>query len=278
MILVISTLFISSCDIINPEEDIPAYIYISEFDLSTDPYEQGSGAHKITDVWVNVDGSLIGAFEMPVIIPVLAEGNRSLTLRAGIKKNGIAASRCIYPFFTFYNIDTTLTQEKVDTLYPVVEYFNNTVFKWMEAFEDPGITFMQKSNSDTSIIISQDNVFEGLSSGAVFLDDNNTFFICETVDSFLLPKQNSPVYLEMNYMNNNIFQIGLYGYTPAVVDIQVIAINYSENWNKIYIDITDAVNSVINADYFKIYIIAEKNDTVPVAEIYFDNFKLIHLE
>ena len=63
--------FITACDIINPEEDIPAYIEILPYEYS--PESGGSSSTKITDGWIYVDGEFLGAFNLPSTIPVLAD-------------------------------------------------------------------------------------------------------------------------------------------------------------------------------------------------------------
>ncbi|MDQ3048944.1 MAG: hypothetical protein M3R27_15445, partial [Bacteroidota bacterium] len=111
-------LFLSSCEIYNPAEQIPAYIRVEKFILTTDNFSQGSNSHKITDVWVYVDEILVGCFELPVTIPVLYEGSHQVKLRAGIKVNGISASRAPYPFYTIHEQTVDFQPTKKITLTP----------------------------------------------------------------------------------------------------------------------------------------------------------------
>src|SRR5689334_16065814 len=82
-----------SCEIINPEEDIPSYVRAESISLVADSATQGSSASRITDVWLYVDDQPLGVYEMPVSIPVLAEGKHALAIRAGVIVNGIASTR-----------------------------------------------------------------------------------------------------------------------------------------------------------------------------------------
>ena len=74
-------------------------LQIDSVSLDTNYYEQGSNFKAITDAWVYVDDGLIGAFELPATIPVLAEGKHKLEIRPGIKLNGISSTRAPYPFY-----------------------------------------------------------------------------------------------------------------------------------------------------------------------------------
>ena len=57
---------IYSCDVINPEESIPAYIHIPEFRLETG-LGQGSNSHNITDVWLTVGTEFSGCIPYPLL-------------------------------------------------------------------------------------------------------------------------------------------------------------------------------------------------------------------
>ena len=107
--------FVSSCNIINPAEPVPAYLHVDSFSVKTDPLTQGSSSHRIVDAWVFVDGNIVGAFEMPVNVPVLSAGMHKVTVRPGILVNGIAATRSIYPFYSGYDTVMNLESAKINT-------------------------------------------------------------------------------------------------------------------------------------------------------------------
>jgi len=72
LILSLSLLFISACDIINPEEEIPSFIQINEFQLVTNEVTQGSNTHQITDVWAFVNGEALGVFVLTPTIEYIS--------------------------------------------------------------------------------------------------------------------------------------------------------------------------------------------------------------
>ena len=270
---------IHSCEIINPEEEIPSYIHIDSFQLQiNDSIKEGSSSHKITDAWVFIDDELLGTFELPVTLPVLNEGKHILKIRAGIKVNGIADTRDKYPFYDFFTENINLIRGATIEVNPVVEYFNTTVFEWIEDFNGVGISLEPKSNSDTTIknINASSLVFEGNGSGEIIMDSNMDFAEVFTSSDYQLPKNKTPVYLELNYKNNFVFTIGIYANNPTQsIQNNIIWINPSSEWNKIYIDLTQHVSQEINALDFKIFFgVLNSNNESP--EIYLDNIKLLH--
>ena len=79
-IALIFLLPVSSCEIFNPEEQVPAYVHLDKIDLNTQS-DEGSKSHKITDAWVYLDDQLVGTFELPSTFPVLTEnGNHNLKI------------------------------------------------------------------------------------------------------------------------------------------------------------------------------------------------------
>src|SRR5436190_18776076 len=125
-------LSLHSCEVINPDEEIPSYVRVENISLVTDTFTQGSASQKITDVWLYVDDQPLGVYEMPVSIPVLAEGPHALAIRAGVIVNGIASTRVYYPFYAFYNETVNLTRGTITTVSPTVNYFSGAVFSLQE--------------------------------------------------------------------------------------------------------------------------------------------------
>ncbi len=260
-----------SCDIINPDEDIPGYIQIDKITVENDPKSL-----NLTDVWINIDGNLLGVYELPAKFPVLSTGRHNIMVRAGIKVNGIAASRSFYPFFSSYQIDTVIQPETTIKLNPTIKYRDDINIVWSEDFEQNGTSLEETQNSDASITLVTSDVFDGNYSGGIFLNQNDSVFECKTIDPYILPN-NCPVFLEMNYKNDNEFYVGLYIYTHTqVFQNPIIIINKSQEWNKIFIDMASTVNNYPDAIRFRVFIGEIKNNDVTNSEIYLDNLKLLY--
>jgi len=271
-----------SCEVINPEEGIPSYLQIDTITLSTNYLTEGSNSHKITDAWVYVDDQLVGAYELPATIPVLKSGSHTIKVLAGIKMNGIAATRIQYPFYAHYEINAELIPDSVMVLQPVVNYYPETTFAWMEDFESPGYTLETTSLSDTTLlrVTGTADVFEGNSSGYFVLSNPPMdLFECKTINEFVLPKSGHAVFLELNYKCNNTFRIGIFENEAGGISTQVpqtIVINKSENWNKIYVNLTNEVSLFLDAINYNVYFGVLPDEGNPEPKVYVDNIKLVY--
>jgi len=260
---------------------IPAYIHIDHIDLSTVYENDGTDSHKITDAWVYIDGDLQGIYELPATFPVLATGEHSIMIRPGIKINGIAMSRAYYPFFKPFESTIQLTAEKVDTINPMVNYYEGKM-RWKEDFETAGISLVPFGGSDTNFIQTQNvsYVFEGLSSGIAHLDATYDHVLSVSNDIFEIPQDQSPVFLELNYKTNVPLAIGLFAVLSTGLNerLETMIINPNTKWNKIYVNLTYSVNVSATATGFKVFFEAYKPDSISSADILLDNIKLLYTE
>lgn len=281
----ISQLF-TSCELINPDEKIPGYIYIDTAILQTYYPTEGSNSHKITDIWVNVDGNFQGIYELPAKFPILETGKHTYTFRAGVKNNGISASRAYYPFYKFYNLDTTLNENQKMILKPKFQYDEEkTVFELIEDFEDPFLTFENMQDTFAEFNRSTVDAFERDYSGLIVLDSLHSTFQYKTIDSLFLPTNQKEVFIEMDYKTNldldfpgdNVFTVGFYYRTYSqLISEKVIYLNSTNGkWKKIYIDLTSNLGYHSDALFFYIFIGAKKTAKHPKVEIGIDNLKII---
>jgi hypothetical protein len=267
-----------SCEVINPEERVPAYLRFENVTLQTDTTTQGSASHKIVDVWIYVDNEPRGAYEMPVSVPVLGESNHEVKVRGGIMVNGIAATRVYYPFYNFHTETINFVPGSVTQLNPVVSYFSDVVFSLNESFSGAGTSLASTPQSDTTlqVITDSSHTFEN-QTAKVILDNQHLIFECASVDSLSLPADGTPVYMELNYKTNTEFSVGLYAITSTIIfPLPVLTVRTSSEWNKIYINLSDAAVTVPAATGFKPYIHMQRNSSVGDAELYFDNVKVVH--
>jgi len=267
----------SSCNIINPAEPVPAYVQVDSIHFSADSITQGSSSSKIVDAWVYVDNQSIGTFEMPATVPVLASGVHRLTIRPGILNNGIAASRTAYPFYTAYDTVVNFESAKVIVTSPRSSYYASTYFSLLENFDQTGTHLEELTGSDTSLLVVQDqHSFEG-KYGAVYLDTQHPYFACASVDSFPL-LTGSSAYVELNFLCNNEFTVGLIRYTAfsAPIAIDIVTFNPSAGlWKKGYVNLTPTIASAAGVLGYKVYIKATKSSDLTSAYLYLDNIKVV---
>lgn len=274
--------FISSCDLINPEEKVPAYLDIQPFSLSTLPGSQGSSDEKITEVWVFVDGAFLGSYDLPALVPVLNIGTTEIRLEAGIRDNGLSAKPDIYPFYAPYTTTLNLEPGKTETIQPVITYSGDAKFAFIEDFEDnrPRI-FTMEILGETPLGRTTDDVFEGGYSGQFSLTrDSRPVVEIGTSASFSgLQDGGVFVYLEVNYKSDVPVSWGIIGeIDPAVgpegfYDPGFVA---KDEWNKIYFNISQLIFDVNVEDYqigFQAFLTEASPDS---ATVLLDNIKLVH--
>lgn len=279
-----------SCNKFEGEQTIPSYISVDTFYLVNNPdiYE-GKLTHDFVDVWAYVDDQLIGAFEMPAIIPVLETGYHKLSLYPGILYNSMSGTRGPHIYMEPYIVEEfELTIDSIVSFTqprPKVSYYSNTEFALIEEFESVNGTFIETSNSDTTIsLFSQDeNNFDrfGNSSGAGYLVEPYSVFEIvsfeEDSPGFKFPN-GVPVIFEMEYNSNNLLLVGVFIKNgSSITQHSILVLNPSDNeWRKTYVNLTPTVASNANATAMNVFIRADKSSSVDTAVILLDNFKLIY--
>lgn len=246
-LLIIGLFFgFTSCNIINPAEPIPTYIRIDSMDLvSVDPSVHGSVSEKITDAWVYVDNHNVGNFELPANIPVLLENDSAeIAIYAGIKSNGQDFFRRRYVFYEphIQRIGKSLETQKI---IPQIQYRTGLTFRMDEDFEN-GNSFLPYFGPDTTIKRTSDPnyVFEGTGSGLIWLTNTERGARSITTQEFTLPTDRES-FLEMDYKNNIIFtlEVQIVTFTNTVIVTDLLNMNIREDWNKIYINLTEVATT-----------------------------------
>ncbi len=275
-LLAIGAFGFGGCTVFDPAEEIPSYVRINSIALQiNNNLIEGTGSHKITDAWVYVDGQLIGGFEMPVSIPILAEGTHEILVLAGIKQNGLSTTRAIYPNYRGWTSTVTLTRGQVLNVSPVVEYYPVTNFMWMCDFDGAGTNINDQFGPWPGRLqeISGAGAFE-LESGYVTLDSDTTEFYAQSSQSYVF-NGSYDVYLEMNYSCNQPFVVGIYNTTNGIY-IPWCEVQTSTAWNKIYIRLNDALLTQSPGGIYHVYIAMKKSADVANPWLAIDNLKLIN--
>jgi hypothetical protein len=272
-----------SCEVINPDEKLPAYIYIEEIDFTTNYNTQGTDSHKISELWVYANGNIVGIFDLPAMIPILEEGTTELTIAPGIRNNGIAADRIIYPFYKTWKKTVNLKPLTTDTLVPAFEYIDNAAFPMMFDFEDAGISFSTQAGYDMELVQEPETVFEGIGSGYVRLDSNQPIYLGVTAEQLDL-NAGQRVFLELDYRCNNTFAVGIKGNGLSFQREIALMINPTQSqnganvWNKIYVELSYVLGLGINAPHFEFFIESQRDGGVSVGHLWVDNLKIVQYQ
>lgn len=282
-------ILLSSCDIINPEEQIPSYITIAPIEFTADNDTQGSASSKITEGWLFVDGEFIGAYSLPATVPVLFSGERTVRVQAGIKDNGINETAEIYPFYETAEFQVTLTPTETVTVEPKISYLAEAEFAFIEDFESSDHIFQddRDGNPATTIEITSSDVFEGNRSGKITLTPNNPQIQVATDANSLfsdLQKDQVFVYVEVNYKSDVPVLWGVIGYNDGIfsdaVEVYDPGFNAKDEWNKIYFNFSQILfNENFAALQFALTANLPSENGAFVteeAEILLDNIKVLH--
>ena len=268
--LVILVISIFSCS--KENSSIPAYVEINTVNLLTDP-NFGESTENISDIWFYVDDILQGVYEIPVQFPILEQGTKNIRIRAGVKANGISSTRIQYPFYSSY-IDTIELNED-ESIYISPEFtYNNAYQAIIEDFESSGTIIDSTLNSEIDFSIITEDQLNYYAYAKI--DTPNINFEVSTQD-LILPQQGAPVYLEIDYKCSTEFLVGVYvNYSQNVEKKDLIWVTSKQEWNKIYINLTQTISESIGAVSFKVFVNMRRMGDSNSEEISFDNVKILY--
>lgn len=275
LILLAVCLLQTSCDIIDPAEKIPTYVHIDSVKfINPDPALTGTGIQSINTVWVYLDGTNIGVFELPADIPVLVSGTQELQISPGVTNQGISDYKVQYPFFSFYNYQLTEQPGKVITLVPETKYIDGLKF-WDEDFES-GNQFSKLTGAGDSIrrVTASDSVQEGGGAACITLSGSNNF---AEVGALFNIKPGTRCFLEISYKGNLSFTAGVMaalssGFDPAYLG----GVNpKTDRWGKLYLDIQTFTTKYPNALAWSVIIKATLSEGQTEGYLLLDNIKVI---
>ena len=272
--------FFCSCAQLDQQEAIPSYVHIPSLKLQVSP-DQGSSFHQFKDVWVYANNEYVGAYEMPVTIPIVAEGNTEIKIYAGFRKNGMVTQPTRYPFLDPYVINVPLEKTKTDTILPVLFYGGDVKFPFIEDFER--IHFFNEEidgDQETKVILTAAaDAFEGANSGEITVSNNHPILEAWYDIPKPIPVSPNQIYMELHYKSDIPFYVGFIGYKAGESPTRLInaLVLPKSNWNKIYFDFTDILNNYRGASYKMAVAAAYIKDTAKTEQhIYLDNFKVTH--
>ncbi len=290
--LFVSLFTASGCYKFDGNQTIPAYINIQGINITTSYLEEGTNSSDITDAWVYVDDVLLGVYEfsesdtLGASFPVLAEGKHKLEIRPGVKINGISSTRVPYPFYKpiiiseFDFIPGTI--HKLGELNTT--YYTGLKFIWMEDFEQPEISIEETSWSDTIMIrtnpVNDSSAFitpNSRYSGIINLTTEKEQYAGTSYNSFEVQTAGTIIVLEMNFKTNNYLSVGLLIRDAyEVIPIDLVILNHSDEWKKIYINLGANLSLHPQAIDYKIIFKAGIENGSTEAKVFIDNIKIVY--
>jgi hypothetical protein len=239
---------------------------------------QGTASHKITDLWLYVNGKFQGAYPTDAVMPIVNKNEpASISIFAGICNNGINTTRIPWLFYQVLEFDTLVPAGTTISAPITFKYNSTTTFTWTENFDgNTGFNLKKGDFSDTTFkMTSADESFEGRSIELGLNAPGNLAQIETAGTGFGLPSSSSNVYLEVNYKCNHEFSVGLIGDDGLLRP--VLYINPHQEWNKIYIQLAQAVNSPQTSSRYRVYFRMARGASEDNLKLFLDNIKVVYL-
>ncbi len=272
-----------SCSLFDTDDVTPTFLHVPSVSLVTEA-GQGGTSHDIEDLWVIVDGFQVGLHQIPSTIPVLENINRpsELLFFGGIRRNGTNVDAIEYPFYEPISQTLELVEGETIDLDLKFNYRPGAQFAFVETFDNSN-NFSQDEDGDpmTTFSSSMEDPFEGFASGVGRVNEEHPLLEVATSASMTeLPRNGSAIYLEMDYRSNLTLNVGLIGAlgTTAIPNYFLFLKPTGEEWNKIYVELTNEI-LLSNLDAYKLLFGIEYNAEDTGGEegfLHLDNVKVIH--
>ncbi|HRI01748.1 MAG TPA: hypothetical protein PK006_11905 [Saprospiraceae bacterium] len=268
-----------SCN--DEQEIIPSYLYIPRNNFDPGNLKL-SKQQNFQDAWIYVNDTYVGAYQLPVRVPVLAQGKADVRVFAGIRPNGMITHARPYPLVNVFNTTIDLQPTIIDTLVPVYGYVPELKIGATESFETTHFFTSDKDGDlETKMVLTPSSEsFEGLNSGVLTLDTTHRYYESWHDADFNLPKTINTVFLEFHYKSDIPFFIGLVALNSGDVPLPLISaqMNPKSNWTKAYFDFSDITNTSGRSNY-KLAIRTAYVDTSAIKsqKIFIDNIQVLYL-
>lgn len=272
-----------SCEVINPEEDIPAYLNIASFTLADNAgIEEFSLGSKIVAANVLVNERSVGVIPIPGTIPVFADGEATISLDPLVQLNGAGDALQIYPFWERVILSETLTVNDTLIINPQTKYLSEaTVFG--SDFSGNDILFAQDldENLQTFVSVTGEGAQPGEgTAGRIVLTSENSRFDGATAEAELIDVSNATrAYLEVQYKTDTNLIFGILDKTDNTGTIfREYGVLPKDSWNTIYFDM-NALLLTQGIGRFQLTLSASypTGSGLDEAIILLDNIKVVYL-
>lgn len=276
-------LLLSACEIINPQEEVPAYLKVESPLVAVDPGRNYQAIAGVKDIWLSRNDDNLGIYPVPNVIPFIPEAENKFTINGGIFLSGFSAFREPYPFWKGIQFEASPAGGDTIVLAPVFEYFSPDsilTFKFEEKFEGASFQFQSVlSGNANEVALERTNTgFDG--NGGKF-NFSETATVMEMVSTtwFRLPQEGANrIFLEVTYNNTIPFNTGI-EYRNAVDFGRLggqVFVNSEGEWNTVYYDYNDQVRSLPAEMEFRLFFRAEGEGQT--GSITLDNIRIVHFQ
>jgi hypothetical protein len=226
----------------------------------------------------------MGAYQLPSNIPILTQGVHTIKVAPGIKLNGVSETRVPYPMVEPDIMEVELVKDSVRPITVNCRYFSTSKFALIEDYESVNLAFEPTQNNSAEWRVSDKGtdpasyVFEGNHSGLGVLDKDHDRLQLLTKQMFeQLPKKGTPVFIELNFKCSTTIVLSLMSYKLGIGEsTDVINLNPTDEWKKIYVNLTSTISYDVNNYQYKFLISANHNNSQEESIVLIDNFKVVY--
>jgi hypothetical protein len=239
--------------------------------MQIDKMEHVGETSNFSDAWIFLDGQSYGVYELPRSIPFVSDDPVSVSIQAGIRENGIKSAPRVYPFVDNYEFDLDLEDGEEILVNPVFNYLDNIKIRFDSEFNDlEDFGFDEDGVDSIRIVLAENGVGLMKLEGGQLLEEATALVFNE------IPRNGSPVYLEIEYRGNLDLDVGLIGISGSdIFKDYFVSLRSDAEWNKAYINFTDLIIAS-NLNGYQILLGADNSENTREARIYIDNIKLLH--
>lgn len=236
---------------------------------------------EISEYHLFGEQGFLGAFRITSSAPIgYPNFNSNITIFPGVRENGLQLYPALYPMIEPAIITPSNRPGESISIQPVFRYKDDVKYRWLEPFSGPlSLDLDLDLDTATHFQIVPAIGFGGSSAARATLTRAHPLIEVTTSAALTkLPKDGTPIWMEMHYRGELLLQIGLRGISPGINPVvnYKLALFPKVGWNKIYINFTPDVQLSDLSEY-QVVFRAELPDTLATGAVYLDNIKLLHL-
>jgi hypothetical protein len=281
--LLLTAIAMGSCD---QPEPIPSYLRIEPFIVEA---EGGAAWQEISVGWVYVNNEILGGFQLPVELPVLASGEATIQVFPGVLVNGLKDSPGLYPFMKRDVQVVQLTPGETTVLQPKTSYEPASKYAWPleeSTFDGPSSVLFESRDTDpgSTFTVGTEGAFAGK---CLQMRVDTAHSVIEIAsEAVALPNTGDrQVWLEMHHQGDIPFAFSILGADATqfeeVINVYLFNATGENGWNKIYFNLTQYMVSLPRPSYrlfFRVPLPRKDDGTFSATEgtVRIDNIRLIH--
>ena len=258
---------------------IPSFVQIDTIIVDSTNYDSvGSFRGRVDFAFFYIDDNLQGVYKLPAKFPVIGEGVKNFKIYAGVYEFGNSSTAMRYNFYEPYIFTDTLAVGETLAVAPHVQYDSLLKVPHVQDFDAGahmfGSDFTKTSQAGTYLSGYPGGLdglcgYMGMNSG----DTAGTIMTLESATPVFVPKNLGLGYfIELDYKCNCPFYLDI---KTSQGSRSIIGFNKREVWNKVYVNITYAIDVTPGTDVKLIFRML-RDVNIADQEVLIDNIKIVY--